>query len=127
MFICSDSGIGLSSQVNKCMCETGCVEFVDTRMCVCVCECVGVCVFVSVCACVCVCKCTLCLCSSHDSPVLLCFRGDAGQHGAVDISRHHQDAQQDRPDDGPLQAQVVGPAGHRQARQVGVPAPGGED
>ena len=51
----------------------------------------------------------------------------AGQHSAVDVCRHHQDAQQDGPDDGALQAQVVGPAGHRQASQVGVPAPGGEE
>lgn len=50
-------------------------------------------------------------------------RTGAHQHGAVDVGRHHQDAQQDGPDDGALKTQIVGAAGHRQAGQVRVSAP----
>lgn len=54
--------------------------------------------------------------------------GTAGahQHGAVDVGGHYQDAEQNGSDDRPLQAEVVGASGHRQARQVRVPASEGD-
>lgn len=62
-----------------------------------------------------------------DGPVGLHRRLDGGagahQHGAVDVGRHHQDAQQDGPDDGALETQIVGAARHRQAGQVRVSTP----
>lgn len=62
-----------------------------------------------------------------DRPVGLHRRLDGGagahQHGTVDVGRHHQDAQQDGPDDGALETQVVGATCHRQAREVRVSTP----
>ena len=50
------------------------------------------------------------------------WRRQAGahQHGAVDVGCNHQDAEQDGPDDGALQPQIVRSARHRQTRQVRV-------
>lgn len=51
-------------------------------------------------------------------------RAGAHQHGAVDIGRDHQDAEENGPDDGALQTQVIRAARHSQARQVWVTSPG---
>lgn len=51
-------------------------------------------------------------------------RAGAHQHGAVDVGRDHQDAEQNRPDDGALQTQVIRSACHGQTRQVRVTPPG---
>lgn len=53
-------------------------------------------------------------------------RAGAHQHGAVDVGCNHQDAEQNRPDDGALQTQVIRTACHGQARQVRVTPPGME-
>lgn len=46
------------------------------------------------------------------------------EHGTVDIGSNHKDAEQDGPDDGSLQAEVVRAASHGQACQVRMAASG---
>lgn len=50
-------------------------------------------------------------------------RAGAHQHGTVDVGCHHQDAEEDGPDDGPLQTQIISSACHCQACQIRMPAP----
>lgn len=65
----------------------------------------------------CVCRCLrCCLPDGVERPGRLNRRGHsragAHQHGTVDVGCHHQDAKQNRPNDGPLQTQIVRSACH---------------
>lgn len=43
------------------------------------------------------------------------------QHGAIDVCCHHQDAEEDGPNDRPLQAKIVCPTCNRKACEVWMP------
>lgn len=50
-------------------------------------------------------------------------RAGAHQHGTVDVGCNYQDAEEDGPDDGALQTQIVSSACHRQTCQIRVSTP----